>query len=230
MATRTPFLVIGLGTLGHQSAVALTERGATVLAVDRVRERVDRIAHMVDKAVCLDGTDEDALTSIGAFSARTALVCLGDYFDSTVLVTHLLRRRGFAEVVAQVDSQRQAEAIRAVGATQVVFPERDMARNLVDRFLAEALPFERIAIGNDAAIIEIPVGTAAGRSLRELELRARYHVNVIGLKSPAPAEGLDEPISLTPDADEPLRNDQTLVVLGHNHHLQRFRDIFPRKG
>jgi len=230
MSAPTPFLVIGLGTLGHQSAIALAERGATVIAIDRNLERVERIAHYVTKAVALDATDEDAMTTIGAFTAHTALVCLGDFFDSTVLVTHLLRRRGIKEVVAQVDTQRQAEAIRAVGATQVVFPERDMAQELVDRFLAEPLPFERIAIGKDAGIIEMPVGEAAGRNLRQLELRARYHVNVIGVKSPSPSEGQDEPISLTPDADEPLTAEQILVVLGHNQHLQRFRDIFPRKG
>jgi trk system potassium uptake protein len=231
MSNQHTFLVIGLGTLGHQSAVALSERGASVLAVERNRERVDHIAHLVTKAIALDANDEDALATVGAFEADTALVCLGDFFDSTVLVTHMLRRRGVTNVVAQVNSQRQAEAIRAVGATQVVFPERDIARELVDRFLAQPLPFERITIGKDAGIIEVPVGdVAAGKSLRDLELRARYHVNVIGVKSPADEEGLEEPISLTPDADEPLNATQTLVILGHNHHLQRFHEQFPRKG
>lgn len=224
------FLVIGLGTLGFQSAAALSHRGATVLAIDRDRDRVEHIAHLVDQAVCMDANEEEALSRLGAFDVGTALVCLGDYFDATVLVTHLCKRRGIPEVIAQVNTQRQAEAIRAVGATQVVFPERDVAHALVDRFLAEPLPFERIAVGKDAGIIELPVGNAAGRTLRDLELRTRYHVNVIGLKSPPREEGEEAPISLTPDADEKLEREAVLVVLGHNHHLNRFRELFPVKG
>lgn len=225
------FLVIGLGTLGYQSAAALSHRGATVIAVDRNRDRVDHIAHLVDQAICLDANDEEAFGSFGAFDVKTALVCLGDFFDSTVLVTHMLRRRGVPEVVVQVNSQRQSEAIRAIGATQVVFPERDMAQNLVDRFLAEPLPFERISIAEDVGIIEVPITKAsAGKSLRTLELRARYHVNIVGIKSATEGDNLTGPVSITPDADLPLTIGQLLIVLGHNHHLQKFRDVFPSKG
>jgi trk system potassium uptake protein TrkA len=233
MAKRKPgsFLVIGLGIFGHQAAAALAESGATVIAVDRDRDRVDKLAHLFAKAATTDGCDEEALDALGAFDVDAAIVSVGDYFDVTVLVTHLLRKRRVPTVVVQVNSQREAEAIRAVGATHTCFPERDSARTIVGHFIEDPAPYERIPIGHDAGIIEVPVPRpAVGRSLRELDLRKRYAVNVVAVKTPPAEEGLSETISVSPDAEAPLTAGQVLVILGHHRHLGHFHEVFPQKG
>jgi len=223
-------LVVGLGTFGRQAAVALTDGGATVIAIERSRERVDAVSHQLAKVVCADATDEDALEAIGAFDVDAAVVSVGQFFDVTVLVTYLLRRRGIKEIVVQVDSQRQGEAIRAVGATEVVFPERDSANAIADRFLG-AFSFKRQPISRDASMIELAVPKQVeGRSLKELELRRRYSVTVVAIKTPAPEEGLADSVTVTPDADQGLVLGQVLVVVGHNQHLAKFRDTFPNEG
>lgn len=223
-------LVIGLGTFGRQAAVALSEGGATIVAIDRDRDRVDSVSHQLAKAVCADGTDEEALDAVGAFDVDAAIVSVGEFFDITVLVTYLLRRRGVKEIVVQVDSQRQGEAIRAVGATEVVFPERDTANAITERFLG-AFAFKRQAISRDASLIELSLpAQAVGKTLKELELRRRYSVNVVAIKTPAQEEGMADTVSVTPDADAPLVLGQVLIVVGHNHHLARFREVFPDDG
>lgn len=231
MPKHRTFLIIGLGTFGFQAAVALAEGGATVIAIDRNRERIEHLAHQVAKAVCVDATDEEALESIGAFDAEVAIVALGGFFDSSVLVTHLLHRRRMREIVVQVDSQRQGEAIRAVGATAVAFPERDTAHALAHQHLVDPLPFERIAIGADAALAEIPVSRGmVGRTLRDLDLRKRYHVAVVAVKTPPQEEGRADHVSVAPDADVPLVENQILMVLGHHHHLARFHERLDEVG
>lgn len=225
------FLVIGLGTFGQQAAVALAEGGATVIALDVERERVEKIAHLVAKAAALDARDEEALAAMGAFEVDVAIVSVGDFFAITVLVAHLLRKRRVPQIIVQVNSQHEAEAIRAVGATITVFPERDIARTIVGHFLEDPAPYERIALGRDAGIIEMPVPTAlAGRTLRELSLRSRYSVNVVAVKTPSAEDGLSETVSVMPEADGPLAAGQVLVVLGHDRHLRRFHEAFPQKG
>lgn len=225
------FLVIGLGTFGQQAAVALAEGGATVIALDLDRDRVEKIAHLVSKAATLDARNEDALIALGAFDVDVAIVSVGDYFAITVLVAHLLRKRRVPQIIVQVNSQHEAEAIRAVGATITCFPERDIARTIVGHFLEDPVPYERIALGRDAGIIEMPVPrSVAGSSLRQLALRSRYSVNVVAVKTPAPEDGLSETVSVMPDADAPLAAGQILVVLGHDRHLRRFHETFPQKG
>jgi trk system potassium uptake protein TrkA len=141
-----------------------------------------------------------------------------------------LRRRGIKEIVVQVDSQRQGEAIRAVGATEVVFPERDSANAIAERFLG-VFAFKRQSISRDASMIELAVPKQAeGRSLKELELRRRYNVTVVAIKTPAPEEGLADSVTVTPDADSGLVLGQVLIVVGHNNHLAKFRDEFPNEG
>jgi len=223
-------LVVGLGTFGRQAAVALADGGATVIAVERSRDRVDAVAHQLAKVVCADATDEEAMDAIGAFDVDAAVVSVGQFFDVTVLVTYLLRRRGIKEIVVQVDSQRQGEAIRAVGATEVVFPERDSANAIAERFLG-VFAFKRQSISRDASMIELAVPKQAeGRNLKELELRRRYHVTVVAIKTPAPEEGLADSVTVTPDADQGLILGQVLVVVGHNQHLAKFREQFPNEG
>ena len=225
------FLVIGLGTFGHQAAAALAEGGATVIAIDVNRERVDKVAHLCAKAAAADGCDEDALAALGAFDVHAAIVSVGDFFDVTVLVTYLLRKRRVPKIVVQVNSQREAEAIRAVGATHTCFPERDSARTIVSHFIADKVDYERIAIGRDAGIIEVAVpSVAVGRSLRTLKLRSRYSVNVVAIKTPSVEEGLSETLSVSPDVDAPLAAGQVLVVLGHHRQLGHFHEVFPHKG
>ncbi|MBA3684636.1 MAG: TrkA family potassium uptake protein [Planctomycetes bacterium] len=225
------FLVIGLGTFGHQAAVALAQGGATVIAVDTRRERVEGVAHLVAKAAATDGSSEESLEALGAFDVDAAIVSVGDFFAVTVLVTHLLRKRKVPQVVVQVNSQREAEAIRAVGATLTCFPERDSARTIVGHFLEDPVPYERIAIGHDAGIIEIAVPAAmVGKTLLELDVRRRHSVNVVAIKTPPTEEGLSEQVLVIPDARSPLVAGQVLVVLGHNRHIGAFHKAFAVPG
>jgi trk system potassium uptake protein len=225
------FLVIGLGTFGHQAAVALAQGGAAVIALDTNRDRVEGVAHLVTKAATTDGSNEEALEALGAFQVDAAIVSVGDFFSSTVLVTHLLRKRKVPQVVVQVNSQREAEAIRAVGATLTCFPERDSARTIVGHFLEDPAPYERIAIGHDAGIIEIPVpASMVGRNLLQLDVRRRWSVNVVAIKTPPAEEGLSEDVTVIPDAQAPLVAGQILVVLGHNRHIGAFHHAFAGGG
>ena len=53
-----------------------------------------------------------------------------------------------------------------------------------------------------------------GKTLRELDLRGRYHINVAAIK-----EGEDVRVSLHPD--EQLDSNATMVLIGNNIDLEK---------
>lgn len=220
----TSVVVFGLGTFGSQTARALYRGGAIVLAIDNDETIIERISPDVTVAVRADATDADALREVGAFDMNVAIVAIRRQFDTTVLVTHMLRRNGVKEVLVQVDSEKEASAIRAVGATDVIFPERDMAHQLARRMLTPGLA-DQIPLDSEFSIIEVPVApNFTGQSLLDLEIRRKYGVTVVALKDVTPGLPANKSFQIAPAADMPLEERHHLLVLGDRKHLLRFKD------
>ncbi|MDX2175590.1 MAG: TrkA family potassium uptake protein [Candidatus Sumerlaeia bacterium] len=223
MAMRS-FVVIGLGTFGAQTARQLYAGGASVLAIDKMELEVDMIANHVTRAVAADATNEEVLGKLGAFDCDVAIVALRRHFDVTVLVTHMLKRNGMDEILVQVDSDKESSAIRAVGASQVIFPEKDMAETLARRLLVPDLA-DQIPLGEDCGVIELPVPEAfIGKSLIELDVRRNHAVNVIAVKLPPDDRSKKPKVQLNPPPGQPLPRGAVLMVLGDSRSLTRMKE------
>ncbi len=213
-------LVIGLGTFGSQAAKALFEGGATVLAVDIDEGAVERVSASASRAVCLDVNDEEALNAIGAFDVDVALIALRHHFATSVLSTHMLHRHGIKDIIVHVESEREGMAVRAVGATAAIFPERDMAERVAQHILLPDLA-DQIPLGGDAAIIEILCPKSfIGKNLRDLDVRRNHDVNIIAVRSRTRTGG--ERVAVVPSPDAPLKETDVLFALGKISTLEDF--------
>jgi trk system potassium uptake protein len=217
------FLVIGLGTFGSETARALYRQGGTVLAIDNDEDVVAHVSDQVTQAVCANATDEEALRAVGAFEVDTAIVALRRHFDITVLVTHTLKKQGLRQILVQVDTSKEADAIKAVGATSVIFPERDMAEQIARRLMVPDLA-DQIPLGDNVGIIEFPCPAAfVGKTLIELGIRKNHGITVIALKSKPESDGR-RTVEAAPSPEEPLEAGQSLVLLGKSDLLSRFKE------
>jgi trk system potassium uptake protein len=216
------FIVIGLGTLGWQTATGLHSAGAGVLAIDRRLEVINDIQDRVAQAACLDATDVEAMRAVGAYDLRNAVVSLPHHFDAAVLITYSLRKEGYKRIYVRVETEHQAEAIIAVGATNVVFPERDTAHILVRSLMYPSLADE-IQLGEDFAFLEVACPPEFdGKSLAELNLRRKHHITLIATKALATAERAER-VHMSPSPDEPLKSSERLLVLGNHKYLAQFK-------
>ncbi|MBF0114900.1 MAG: TrkA family potassium uptake protein [Magnetococcales bacterium] len=216
------FLVVGLGTFGSRVARALFESGAYVLAVDQDEERVNAIRENSSKAVCCNATNTGAMKAVGAFDVDTAIVAIRNHFDATVLVTHALRKNGIDHLLVQVDNEQEAEAIQTFGATEVIFPPRDMALRIAKRLIHPDLA-ESIPLAQDVAMIEIACPASfVGRTISDLALRTHFGVNLIGIRHQGHGS---ESLTINPSPDARLHGEDSLIILGNLGQLAKVKGL-----
>ena len=148
--------VIGLGTFGYELACALAREGAEVLALDVDPKLIQEIKDEVTSAAQLDALDKKALSALGIDEFDAAIVGFRSRLDTSILVTMLLKELGLERVIVLAASEEHRKALTMVGATQVVFPEMDLAQKLARRLVMPAL-IDEIVLSPQFGIIEIDV-------------------------------------------------------------------------
>lgn len=215
------FAIFGLSRFGQRMAVSLFEASHAVLALDRDESLVKRISPYCTRAVAANAVDWDVLDRLGFFSVDVAIVGFRRSFDVAVLLVHQIRKRGGITIIAQADTDEKAEALSAMGAHTVVFPERDTADHLVRRLTRPNL-VEHIPLGPDIEIVEVPIPPSFdGKNLLELRLRNRFEVHVIGVKQRT-ADGVTVDTQIAPPPNMPMRAGDTMLVIGKSVNVARF--------
>ena len=75
--------------------------------------------------------------------------------------------------------------------------------------LTHAGVMEYIELSQEFGIVEMePIAAWVGKTIRELELRTRYGVNVIAVR------GQEDTIKIPPDIDTPIAANVIMVMLG----------------
>ena len=214
------YVVIGLGRFGFHLARELYERGGEVLAIDRHPATVQKIKDHCSQAVAADATDRETLDALDVASADVVIVGMGAPMDHSILAMLHLKELGAKEVVVKAVTDEHARILRALGATQVIFPERDMAEKLAAG-LTTANLMDFLPLGPDHSIIELACPKSfVGKTIRELDLRNAYGVVVVAIK-----EIIPERLVPLPRPDFVLKDSDILVVMGSDNDLTRMGNV-----
>ncbi len=210
-------LVIGAGRFGSRLAEKLSEMGDEVLVIDRDEESVSALESRVARVQIGDCMDPDTLASLGVSNFDVCFVCISDNFQSSMEITSLLKELGARWVVSKADRDIHAELLRKIGADDIVYPERDMAVRAAVRYSAKGA-FDYFELSPDYAIFEIAVPDSwVGKSVRELDVRSRHGINVIGVKD----GGIVMPVTR---ADRVFSGGEHIIVAGEKKDILRLLD------
>jgi trk system potassium uptake protein TrkA len=212
------FAVIGLGRFGRAVVRTLSERGHSVLGIDRDPEAVQYISKDCTQAIIMDSTNEEALRSIGINAFDTVVVAIGTDFESNLITAVALKSLGVRRVICKALSRRQKDILLRVGADQVVLPESDAGQRLAMELSTPNL-LDQIPLGNTHSIMELHVPPSlAGKSLAELDFRNRYGGSVVAIRH------MDS-VTVAPRADLVLAAEDIIVVIGHTEKIARLTDL-----
>jgi len=212
------FAIIGLGRFGSSIAKTLYQMGHDVLAIDNDPEEVQEISDYVTHAVQADATDEVTLNTLGIRNFDVAVITIGTDIQSSILITLLCKEMGVKYVLAKAQNELHAKVLYRIGADKVVFPERDMGSRVAHNLVSSNI-LDYIELAPEYSLVEIvPNPEWEGKSLRQLNIRAKYGVNVIAIKRG------DGKVNVAPQAEDVVENDDILVVIGNNDDIKRIEE------
>jgi len=212
------FAVIGLGNFGYYLATQLYKKGYEVLAIDKKPNLVQEIKDKVSQAIVADATERETLEAIGLEQMDAAVVCIGSVLSNSILVTLNLKDIGVKRVLAKALSEAHGRILYKIGASEVFFPEKDLALSLAERIhnpnMIDYLPFLE-----GYSIIELsPPQDFIGKSLQELDLINRLGIQIIAVK-----EVIKDQLVFIPTAKFVLKDSDILIMLGRNESLDKLK-------
>lgn len=210
------FIIIGLGRFGTSLAMTLNAYDHEVLAIDSDPKRVQQLSHVLPHVIQLDVTDIDALVEIGVESFDTGIVCIGSDLEANLLATVNLRKLGVRRVISKVRTLTQQDILLKVGADEVILPEHEAGVRL-GRKLAAVDFVDFMDLSKDTGVVEIIAPEKyVGQSLKQSQIRQRYGLSVVAIRR-------GEDVIISPSADEIIRQNDILVVLGRTADCQKLR-------
>ena len=206
--------VIGLGRFGTALVKTLSDAGKEVIAVDKDEAKVKAVRGWTDYAFVVDELNEAALKETGMQNCGTVTICIGERIDISILTTMLVTKLGVPHVISKAASEVHGEILKRLGA-EVVYPEADMAVRIGKRLISGNL-LDYVALGDGVEVRRIAVGgKMLGKSVRELDLRKVYGINVIAVEH---AHQTNVEFS----ADYTFKDGDVMAVIGKVTKIARF--------
>jgi trk system potassium uptake protein TrkA len=212
------FAIVGIGNFGYYLARHLFEKGHEVLACDINQAQVQKIKDFVSLAVVADGTDREALESLGIKEVDAAVVSIGTRMQASILATLHLRELGVKHILAKAVSEEHGRILSKIGADEIIFPEKDLAIGVASRLdnpnILDYLPFIK-----GYSIAELaPPKEFVGKTLIELDLINRFGVQVMAVKEIVP-----ERLIPIPTGSFQVKDSDALIVLGPDDALKKIQ-------
>jgi len=214
------FAIIGLGSFGYWVAKTLNEYGHETVVIDTNRELVQSLKPYATHAIIGDAISMETLASLGLDQMDAVIVSLGDNISASCLVTLHLLELGARNIYVKAINEDHAKILKKVGATHVIYPEKDMAVKTARELITPNV-MEFITLTEDYEIVEFaPPPGYIGQSLASLQLPTKYDVQVIAVKELVP-----ERFTVIPKADFVIKDSDILIILGNKNDIRRMKDI-----
>lgn len=212
-----PVLVIGLGRFGAATAGQLDRLDREVLAVDDDAALVQKWSERITHAVQADARSIDALRQIGAQDFAIAVVAVGTSVEASVLITANLVDLKIPQIWAKAVSQSHGKILARIGANHVIYPEAEAGERVAHLVSGRMLDF--IEFDGDYSIVKMyPPKPIRGIPLSQSQVRRKYGVTVVGVKSP----GQDFTYA-TPETI--ISNHDLIIVSGKSADIEKFATI-----
>jgi trk system potassium uptake protein len=130
-------------------------------------------------------------------------------------------------IICKGESIAHKKVLKKIGATKVILPEKDTGARIAETLISVSdRVLDHIGISGGASIIEIIAHDEfVGKTLKELNMRARHRVNIIAIKRKKKDVSNDEneTVNVTPMADDVVKKGDILVVLGENDNIEELK-------
>lgn len=216
MKQKRRFCIIGLGNFGFHVAKTLYQDGHEVIAIDSDMEKVQAVQDHVSYAILGDAASKEFLVGQGIGEMDAAVVSTGERSHLSTLITLYLKELRVPRILVKAITEDHGRILEKVGATDVIFPEKDMAIRTAHS-ISRPNVLEFIPMAEDYSLSEAaPPAHFIGHTLIELDLRRKYQVTVIGIK-----DMLTDKLIIAPPPNYLIKDSDLLMLIGKPDDLDR---------
>lgn len=206
--------IIGLGRFGGTLAKQVTSLGHEVYGVDRDEKVVQKIAPYIAQSVVADFTDEDTIAELHLETLDMVVIAIGEDMNAKLLTAMVLKDLKAPYVVAKASSLMESKLLKKVGVDFIVYPEMDMAERVAQMLSGDHI-VDYFQLSKDIGIVEMKTPAfMVDKSLKELELRKFYNVNVVAIKR-------NSEVIAPPDPNDKLQTTDMLILIGQNEEITK---------
>jgi trk system potassium uptake protein TrkA len=210
-------VVIGLGRFGTNVVQSLYNLGHDVLAIDKREDRVQNVMGQATYALAADATNETVLRELGIPDYDAAVVAIGSDIVPSIMASVLLKDIEVPYVVSRAYNELHGNTLERIGVDKVIHAESEMGVRLAHSlFNPNVQEYLELTPNFGISTMKVP-SRFVNMSLKELGFsspRDRYGLAVLAVKR-------GREVTLNPDTDDRLREDDWLVLAGRGELLDR---------
>lgn len=221
------YIIIGLGNFGASLAQKLTRTGNEVIGVDSKMAKVELFKEKISHTICLDATDEQAVTHLPLRDTDVVMVCIGEDEGANILATALMKQKKAKRLISRAVSPLHETVLQAMHVDEIIHPEEETAERWAKKLNMHGV-LDSYELTGDYCIVEAKVPERYdGKTLQEAELNKKYGVvvltliaiqeedNDLGLKVPTPkTKGVA-------NAQTQLTADDIMVLYGKSEDISK---------
>jgi trk system potassium uptake protein TrkA len=201
-----------MGRFGRHLATRLLDMGNDVMIVDRDADLVEQFSSRFTDSQIGDCTNEDVVRTLVANDFDLYFVTIGEDFQSSLVITSLLKKHGARCVIAKSNQDIQHDLLLKIGADEVVYPEKEEAEKLAIRYNQKNI-FDYIQLNSDYSICEAPIMKDwVGKSIVDIGVRKKFNINIIAIKN-------GDVLNPNPGPEYVFRSTDHIMIIGRSSDI-----------
>lgn len=218
-------IVCGAGKVGSNAILRLQQEKEPFVVIDSDPAICERLEQEKVLVIHGDATMDEVLISAGLQKAKGVIAALSSDANNVYVTLTAKSIKPDVFVVARADRREAEEKMRRAGATSVVSPAVMGGRHMVNAMtrplimdLLENVFYNQELHLDMAQVIVRPGSALADKSLAASGIKAQYDSIVIAIQR-------GEAMVTNPKADEVIRPNDILILLGHRKSLGELNQL-----
>jgi trk system potassium uptake protein TrkA len=231
--------ILGLSYFGKSVLDELLEMNVEVLIIDKDRDVVDAYKDSSATAIVMDVMNAENLRHALPATVDAVIIDMGDRIEASILTTSYCKKIGIKTIIVKAETEAHGEILNLVGATKVVFPNREAAKRITPLLISSTL-LNYLPVSGKLVIAEMEIPNHFwGKTVLETDLRRKYALNLISVRRGTEEYGLFAPeyrfqegdIALVSGTDEALEafTGKESEVREKSSLLNNFKKLFHQK-
>jgi voltage-gated potassium channel len=226
------FVVCGYGRVGRVICEEFARHKTKFVVVERNSEAIEEARSSGYVFISGDCTQDQVLLSAGIKRARGLINAVPDEADAVYTTLSARQHKPDLFIMARADSQSAEQMLKRAGADRVISPQASagvrmanaaLRPNVIDYITLAAAGDEQSGVRMEEIIVS-EGSKLSSKSLKEIDIRARYGLNVIGIRKP------NGKLLFNPSADYIVQIDDTLIMVGDIDQLARVSELFVKQS